>query len=316
MIYKKAIITTIIALSIAMMVSCNDVKNGENNPNRGSANPETVVNEESSQHNDEKTIMDDFETLLNNNDDLIRVIKYVDNNISLVSHENASTMVNKLEELQKDYFSKIEEKFYSSDIQQKLMDGNISVNDLNSINNINDTELKQLLTEIRENGFKIDTGEGMYFPVVNYEFFKKYSDYVTEDIKEYIEIMAKESFQAPSKDAGLVITWDEILNRALKQEKFISEYPSSDKVNDIKVLYKRYVWFLLYGTDNTALFSYDKKILVSEVKEAYTDGISSNEQSELQKSLSELLEALNNNNYKLTKTFEAKRDSLFKKLTK
>ena len=316
MINKKAIITTIIALSIVIQVGCSDVKIGENDPKGGSAKPGTVVNEESNQHNDEVTIMDDFETLLNNDNDLIRVIKFVDNNISLVSHENASTMVNKLEELQKGYFSKIEEKFYSNDIQKKLMNENITVSDLNAINNINDAELKQLLTEIRENGFKIDTAEGMYYPIVNYEFIKKYSDYVTEDIKEYIEIMTKESLQAPSKDAGLVITWDEILNRALRQEKFINDYPTSDKINDIKVLYKRYVWFLLYGTDNTPLFSYDKKILVSEAKEAYTNGISSNEQSELQKALSEFLEALNNNNYKITKTVEAKRDSLFKKLTK
>jgi len=48
---------------------------------------------------------------------------------------------------------------------------------------------------------------------------KKYSEYVTEDVKEYINIMAEESNNPPAKDAALVVGWDEVLKRALNQEK-------------------------------------------------------------------------------------------------
>jgi len=53
----------------------------------------------------------------------------------------------------------------------------------------------------------------MFFPVIDYEVYKKYSEYVTEDVKEYINIMAEESNNPPAKDAALVVGWDEVLKR-------------------------------------------------------------------------------------------------------
>lgn len=313
---KKVILATILALSIAIQVGCSNINNEKGNTNGGLSNSGTVVTEENKQQNDEKTVMDDFYVLVNNNDAMTRVIKFIDNNISLVSEENASIMVDKLMELQKNYLSILEEKFYANGIQQKFFNENKSVSDLKQIDSVTDVELKELLSEVRENGFKVEIVEGMYFPIIDYEFYIKYSSFVTSDNKGYIEIMADESSQVPAKDAGLVISWDEVLDRALNQEKFINEYPESDKLNDIKTLHKRYVSFLFYGTDNTPLFSYDTKTFVTDAREAYTKAISNNIESELLKSLKGFLESLENSEYKLTKNVEKYRNKAFKNLTK
>jgi hypothetical protein len=110
--------------------------------------------------------------------------------------------------------------------------------DIGKADEIEDEELRTLLIEARDSGYKVETAEGMFFPVVNYEFHKKYGTYVTPDIKEYIDLMAVESGNMPAKDAAIVISWEEVLKRALEQEKFILENESSIRRQEVKELYK------------------------------------------------------------------------------
>ncbi|TEB15874.1 hypothetical protein Psfp_01817 [Pelotomaculum sp. FP] len=100
------------------------------------------------------------------------------------------------------------------------------------------------------------------FPIIDYSFYKKFSAFVTPDLKDYIDIMAEESDQVPAKDAALVIGWDEVLRRALNQEEFINAYKDSMKVDEVRELYKKYLTFTLYGLNNTPLFSYESVLIV------------------------------------------------------
>ena len=245
--------------------------------------------------------MDELNSLVVNDSQLVEIIEFIDENISNISKENASIMISKLEEVQKQNLAKLDEKFYSSETIQKEMN-EIYDNefDINEIDNVEDEDLKDLLIETRDSGYKVETAEGMYFPIINYEFYEKYSSYVTMDIKEYINIMAFESNEVPAMDAALVIGWDEVLERALKQEDFISQYSDSIKINDIKEMYKKYVTFTLLGLNNTPLFNYDSKVMVDDARNVYMNAIEGDGESKLLETLSDFLEVLKEDNYKLT----------------
>jgi len=73
--------------------------------------------------------------------------------------------------------------------------------------------------------------------------------------------MAEESNNPPAKDAALVVGWDEVLKRALNQEKFIKRYEDSAKVGKVKELYRKYLTFTLFGLNNTPLFEYNSKVM-------------------------------------------------------
>ncbi|MBC2581481.1 hypothetical protein [Clostridium sp. DJ247] len=122
--------------------------------------------------------------------------------------------------------------------------------------------------------------------------------------------MSIESNNTPAKDASLIIGWDEVIKRALKQESFINNYNDSIKINDIKQLYKKYVTFLLYGANNTPLFHYDSKIMVSDAKIAYTNILKSDNNSKLIESIKAFLNVLKKNDYKLTGEVENYRKSI------
>jgi len=253
------------------------------------------------QENKEDKLMAEFMALTEENPKPDVIIEFLNENIAGVSKGSASKMLEELEKAQKNYLSQLEDKYYNNEIiQSSLSRIYISEFDLNKIDDIQDEKLKSLLEETREMGYKVETAEGMYFPIMNYEYMKKYSSYAEDDIKNYIDIMAVETNKVPAKDAALMLSWDEVIERALAQEVFIKKYESSDKVNSINELKKRYLTFMLFGLNNTPLFSYDTKAMDPEAKEVYAKAVKYNGNSELMQMLGKYMEVLEKSNYKLS----------------
>lgn len=176
------------------------------------------------------------------------------------------------------------------------------------INEIQTKEVRDLLAEAKNNGFKIETAEDMYFPVLDYSLYRKYRPAVTQDFAAYIDIMATESEQAPAKDAALRINWEEVIQRALKQEAFIKMYSTSTKLEEVRQQLKQYVTFALYGSNNTPLFSYDTKQMVPAAKQVYMAANFDVSNGSFSKIMNEYLGVLQKNNYKLTGEVQAYRN--------
>lgn len=263
--------------------------------------------------NAEKAIMDDFTALISRKGITVaESISFIDKNIKSVSGQNASLMVIALEKMQRSALTSFEEKFSSSDWVQQEMTKNYR-NGLSdsTINAIANTSVKEILLETRNSGFKVETAEGMYFPVIDYSLYAKYRNSVTPDIAAYIEIMAVESDKAAAKDAALMLSWQQIIDRALRCEKFISEYSTSAKRDDIRSLLKKYIVFSFYGANNTPLFSYETTELAPEARKTYSkaeiagDGIFST-------SMRKYISLLKENDFRLTPEVEAFRASIIR----
>ncbi|AZO95451.1 hypothetical protein [Halocella sp. SP3-1] len=256
----------------------------------------------------QESIMQKFNDLLQMEKGLKWILDFINNNISLISEEKASQMINEFEDFQRNHLSSVEGKFYSNDQQMRIYKIYQNGFDLSKINNINevnklaDQELKEFLIETRKSGYKVETAEGMFFPIIDYQFYQRYSPHLTTDMEEYINIMSVESKEVPAKDAALVIGWDEVLNRALSQEEFIIQYPDSIKIDNIKELYNKYLTFIFYGLNNTPLFTYDSKMIEAEARNIYSEMVKNKQSrnSSLLESLKDFLKLLETNNYKLT----------------
>lgn len=256
-------------------------------------------------------IMSDFRTLTEKASSAEEVANFINNNIANVSKEDASKMVDGFEKIQQKNLPQFENMFAQDDMQNKI---NSEYKAITAQSDIKDNELKGLLAKTKNSGYKVETAEGFFFPIIDYGFYKNFSSYVTPDMKDYIDIMAEESDKVPAKDAALVIGWDEVLKRALNQEKFINTHRDSVKANEIKQLYKKYVTFTLYGLNNTPLFSYDSKTLDSNAREVYLNAVTYTGDSELLKTLGGFLDLVKNNNFKLTNEVEKYREDVIKKL--
>lgn len=255
-------------------------------------------------------IMNEFQSVVQKNASVEEVAGFINNNIMDVSPEDGSKMVDEFERLQKDYLPQLENIFFTWDIQDKI---NSEYNSITDQSEIKDTGLRELITGIRNNGYRVETAEGMYFPIIDYEFYKKFKAHVTADRQDYIDIMAVESSNVPAKDAALVIGWDEVVKRALNQERFINTHTKSVKINEIKQLQQKYVTFTLYGCNNTPLFSYDTETFNPQAREVYLNTVANSNNSEFIKDLEGFLDVAAKNDYKLTSEVNQYRTSVSKK---
>lgn len=261
----------------------------------------------------EKKVMTGFETLLDKEDVTpAELIQYINENIGDVSKESAATLVRGLEVIQKVNLAQWEKKFENTKLQQEL--GRIYQENgwnLGDLSGISDEKLKAIVNEAINNGYKVETAEGFFFPIIDYTLYDEYHQAVTPDLEAYFAIMAVESDQTPVKDAALMISWEEILNRALRQEEFIKEYGTSTQIKPMKELLKRYATFALFGANNTPLFSYDNKEMNSKAKEAYLKGTWVEENGSFSTLMKEYLRVLKENDYRLTeKVDEYRKDAV------
>lgn len=258
-----------------------------------------------------KVIMEEYETIISSDITLSEYIDFISKNISELSSDNASKLIIKLEEMQKSNLETLEGKYLTTDNIQSKLDETFGPNyDLSNIDidNIKDEEVKKIIEETKSLGYKVEVTEGMFFPIIDYGFYKKYSDYVSIDIKDYINIMAVESDKIPAKDAGLIISWNEVVDRVFNQEEFIVTHKDSIKIDDMKKLYDQYVYIVLYGMDNTPLFDYHSKTMNADVKAAYKNAIT--RQSKLSEILKEYYEILEKDDFKLTDKGKDYRDDI------
>ncbi|WP_338966315.1 hypothetical protein [Fusobacterium vincentii] len=86
--------------------------------------------------------------------------------------------------------------------------------------------------------------------VPNY-YYNIFKDYVTDDYREYLEIIYKENEEPYFTDGSILVSYDKIADRLLTWENFLKKYPNSNLAeiaNEKCNIYRR-VYIL--GSDNT-----------------------------------------------------------------
>lgn len=231
----------------------------------------------SANNNHAKAVYEAALPLLSSSLKLPEAIKFLNGNMYAVGSYRATLMTLKLENLHKAALKSWEDKFNNSYIQRKLTAIYKPGSSMATLaKSAEDIQLRTLLKSANENGYKLETAEGTFFPVIDYGAYRRYKLYVTNDISDYITIMANESDLPSSKDNGLVIAWGEIATRALSQEQFIQSYPKSNRISSVQSLYTVYLINTFYGQNNTPLFHYDNLEMDLEAQKAYSGLLSKN----------------------------------------
>ncbi|MDF2474167.1 MAG: hypothetical protein K0R21_1949 [Anaerocolumna sp.] len=262
----------------------------------------------------EQSVIAEFETLLSAQDvKLMDVLSFLDENISYLSKINATNILLTLEDLQVKQRLALEEKFYPQEIIKVLQEASLAGKDYNDPNTFTDSAVAELVQETVDSGYKIDQAEGMYFPVINYSIYLPLTDFISDDIKEYFIIMDIESGKIFAKDAALMITWDDVVARALKTKEYLSKYQDSERFAEVEELYQRYLTISLLGLNNTPLFDYETNSMNQDAKSAYETLLSKKKSSEYFSILEGFMKVVKDNSYKLTDEVEQYRNQTLKK---
>jgi hypothetical protein len=292
------IVSLIIAGTILPLTGCS-VNNGKA--------PATKA--EQSMAASDKAIVEEFKRLAANSDtSAASILDFINRNKDGALPQTVTAMLIVLQKTQQNSLPAIEAKYTDSHVQTILAAQGYHGELNRYLQTVNDQSLQSLLQETQNSGFKIETAEGFYFPVIDYSAYKPYRQAATPDMAEYINLMAVESDQTPIKDAGLMIGWEEIIKRARSHEQYISKYHSSETAADVNELLRRYLVFALYGANNTPLFAYEDKIMTPAAKQAYLGAGFQAGDGVFSKVMAEYVELLKRNNYQLTTAVEEFRE--------
>lgn len=222
-------------------------------------------------------VYDEFQTFVNKPETLAHARNYLINHIGKAGSWRATVMTLQLENAQKAHLPEISERFYPQKIQETIDGAYREHGDYRTMTYtrllelIEDREVRSLLMDARDKGYKLETSEGMYYPVMHYEGFKVFGGYTMPDITQYIQLMATESNSPTAFDGAIVISWEELVQRALDKEAFVKEYPGSNRAYTVKRAIKPETVF--FGLNNTPAYDYDGEILMPELKDAYKQAI-------------------------------------------
>lgn len=225
--------------------------------------------------NDAAAVIRQFDKLMADGAESYEVISFIDKNISKVEPDNADLMLEKLEYIQRNDIQFYTDRLFEDEWQQKLnmiFTQDIEIKDLEKIK---DENLKKMVTEIFNGGFKLIALEGSFYPYIDYDYLKKYSSYLTPQYQDYLDIMATESNKIYSRDAALTISWDELAFRLINCEEYLVQYPGDNiKKKVIGDFYMKYLMSYMIGQNNTPSYSYEDNKINTEVLESYSRFIS------------------------------------------
>jgi len=124
--------------------------------------------------------------------------------------------------------------------------------------------------QIAENGFRLEIGEGMVFPVVDWnKFGASFATRVTPPMKTYLERNIAEQKERMWSDGGIIIPLEKVADRAAWWEKFNKMNPYFVRSEETQDNFRGLVFMLTCGADNTPVFDWDTQAVTEDYQKVW-----------------------------------------------
>ncbi len=259
-------------LLLALGVGCT---NSENDPDKLDEGQVTIDEDELDLEEDEETtaeeIIKDFENKLESslNDAGTLIEKKMEKLSEIEVDQMVLNLMNKTEE----NIDEIRQKIQNIDVKDELrhaFDGDLYLTQ-DLINNLQNDDLRKELNRLQSENYRLINLEGEYYPIVNYEGFKKYDGHVSDEVRDYIDLKARDSNKLVALDAAIYISYDELADRIVKTEDYIKKYGEGDRYGEALNMYRNKLHMYLLGTDNTPITDVGSNKIKEEVMESYKE---------------------------------------------
>lgn len=265
-IYLFMTITLVLALGLS---GCK--KDDENGSDKSMEDPVDVVEDNEEDEKTSEDIINEFGEIIARGEDADDLVEFIDKNIKKVTSVEGDQMV--IELIDRLEISKAEEmdklhEFNESEFVDLFSEGYFSQDKVKDIEN---EELRDLVENLMENKYKLETEEGLFYPVVDYEKIKEYDDYVSDEVKDYIHLKAVDSNKKMASDGSLIISHDELANRTIEVEKYIEKYAGGAYHEEVKEMYKNKLDAYLSGLPNTPIYDYNTNKIHEDILKNYIE---------------------------------------------
>lgn len=290
---KKKYLFLILGLLIIILVSSCTSKNSIVSKEDSSEKTKEELKE--SKEEKQEKVMIEFKSLISENKEPYQVIEFIDKNIEKVSQKESVEMLEDFERLQESYIDLYTDELRKEN-RQNLLSQTYSNSEIDP-NKIKDEELKELVSKIVKGRYKLVKKEDSYCPVINYVSFKDYEKFLSDELKEYLNIKIIESEAPAILDGKIAITWDELGSRLIRIEKYLTKYEEGIKDEEVTRLYSEYLLMYISGSKNTPIYNDENKKISKEILDAYRKMASNNKKTITGEIIGEYSQLIENNDY-------------------
>lgn len=244
-------------------------------------NDDPIVVEESEEENQEEEsntsedAVNEFAEIVAENGEVEELVNFIDENIgkvtSIEGDQMLTELIKRLEESKEEYTDKL----MKLDNGELIDLSNEEYFPKDKVEDIEDEELKELVEELMENKYKLESSEGMHYPIVDYEKLKDYDDHVSEEVKDYIGLKAIDSNTIIASDGALAISHDELAEIIIETEEYIEKYAGGTYHKEVEEMYENKLDIYLSGLPNTPIYDFETKEIEEDVLDSYVNTASS-----------------------------------------
>lgn len=172
-------------------------------------------------------------------------------------------------------------------------------------------EVKNHLIEKLSLGYKLQFENERYYYKINYDYFlDTFKYYLTNEATDYLLIVAKYENEPYLVDNFYDFQVDELTERISFVDSFLLIYPYSKKIDQVSNIYKEYVKLFIYGTTDDSNFSNVSFQLKKEAVDVFHQTIKKYEYTRFANILTDFLDIISKNNYRLNKESRAYMDNI------
>lgn len=259
-------------LVLALAIGCTT---DESDPNQVDEDTGAIDQEDLDPTPDEdvektaEEIMTDFENTLN--ESLGDAGDFIERNSVKLSEIEVDQMVSDLLNKTEEGIDSARQRIQEVDVDDEIMeafDGDLYLTQ-EQIDDLENDELRQELDRLQSENYRLINLEGQYYPAVNYEGFKKYDEYVSDEIRDYIDLKARDANKPIALDAALYISYDELADRLVATENYVKKYGEGDRFGEALNMYRNKLHIYLLGTDNTPITEEGSDKIKEDLMDSY-----------------------------------------------
>lgn len=223
---------------------------------------------------DEKTgeeILSDFQEKVE--ESLADAEDMIDSNLEELSEIEMDEMVSKLMTRTEEELEDIEQEIRAIDTEDELYDkfgGEVYIRE-DQIDEIENDELREKLESLYSQNYRMINLEGDYYPVVNYQAFKKYDQYVSDEVREYVDLKARDANDPAAIDGEIYISYDELADRIVATENYIKKYGEGDRYGEAINMYRNKLSMYLIGLPNSSISEENSDMIREDLMDSYRE---------------------------------------------
>lgn len=189
--------------------------------------------------------------------------------VEAVGTDEAEIMFSGLEQLQESHLTQYTDEMVTEANQETLALITEDINNPSVIAKIGDSELVSLLEKLVHSGYKFESFQDVWQPIVDYGSYRKYMPLMSQELQDYMTILAMESDRVSIKDGTIVVSLDELGARLAAAETYIVKYGDSPRSDRIKDAYAGYLWTFIGGSNNTLIYDRETLVIRQDVRDSY-----------------------------------------------